>query len=548
MKIALAQLNFIVGHFQHNEALMIDALGKARQQGADLVVFTELAVCGYPPRDLLEMDDFIDQCETTVRNIASHCRGIAAIVGSPSRNPQAFGKRLLNSAFLLEEGEITATCHKGLLPTYDVFDEYRYFEPASSFKSIVFKGRKIALTICEDLWNLDVHALYSMTPMDVLIREEPELMINISASPFAWSHLADRHYTFSENARKYKLPLFVANQMGGHAELIFDGQSGVYNPHGGLVGRIESFKEEVRVFDLEEVILSETPPVQLTPNEAEKNEVIHQALVFGIREYFGKLGLKKAILGLSGGLDSALTQVLAAEALGPENCRAVLLPGPYSSDHSITDAVQLAENLGVPYDTISINETFEALQQSLEPHFKDTTPGVAEENLQARVRAVILMGLANKFGYVLLNTSNKSEAAVGYGTLYGDMCGGLSVLGDIYKTEAYSLSRHINRHREIIPQNILNKPPSAELKPGQRDTDSLPPYEILDDILFKYIERKMSADEIRASGHPADLVKKVLKMVNANEYKRHQSPPILRVSKKAFGSGRKMPLVARYPE
>jgi NAD+ synthase (glutamine-hydrolysing) len=276
--------------------------------------------------------------------------------------------------------------------------------------------------------------------------------------------------------------------------------------------------------------------------------VIKKALVFGIREYFGKLGLKKAILGLSGGLDSALTLVLAAEALGPENCLAVLLPGPYSTDHSVSDALALVQNLGVPHKTISINPTVEALQQSLKPHFKGTTPGVAEENLQARARAVILMGLANKFGYVLLNTSNKSEAAVGYGTLYGDMCGGLSVIGDIYKTEAYSLSRYINLHKEIIPAKIINKPPSAELKPDQRDTDSLPPYEVLDDILFSYIEKKMSAEAIISCGQPEALVKKVLQMVNANEYKRHQTPPILRVSKKAFGSGRKMPLVAKFPE
>ena len=547
MKIALAQLNFIVGHFEHNTALMIYALDRARAQGADLVVFTELSVCGYPPRDLLEMEHFIDQCEAAIRKIAGHCKGIAAIVGAPSRNPRAFGKRLLNSAFLLVEGEICGTYHKGLLPTYDVFDEYRYFEPASSFKSIVFKGKKIALTICEDLWNLDVHALYSMNPMDVLIREEPDLIINISASPFAWSHLADRHYTFSENARKYRIPLFVANQMGGHDELLFDGQSGVYNPMGGLVDQIDSFTEDVRVFDLDEVIQSREQPGEIKLSETEKNEVIFKALVFGIREYFGKLGLKKAILGLSGGLDSALTLVLAAEALGPGNCKAVLLPGPYSTDHSISDAVQLAQNLEVPHEIISINETVDALNHALEPHFRGTKPGVAEENLQARARAVILMGLANKFGYVLLNTSNKSEAAVGYGTLYGDMCGGLAVIGDIYKTEAYSLSRNIKRHLEINPANIINKQPSAELKPGQRDTDSLPPYEILDDILFRYIERKMSAEKIIAAGHPAELVRSVLQMVNANEYKRHQTPPILRVSKKAFGSGRKMPLVARFP-
>lgn len=548
MKIALAQLNYIVGHFEHNTHLMIDALAQAKSRGVDLVVFSELSVCGYPPRDLLEMDHFIDQCEEAVRNIAAHCHDIAAIVGAPSRNSRAFGKRLLNSAFLLSNGATEAEYHKGLLPTYDVFDEYRYFEPALSFKTIPFRGKRIALTICEDLWNLDEPRLYRLSPMDELIKEKPDLMINISASPFAWSHLADRHFTFSENARKYNLPLFVSNQIGGHTELLFDGKSAAYNPQGGLVGYIDSFSEGIKIFELEEVAGSKVPASVLSLSESEKNEIIYRALVFGIKEYFGKLGLKKAILGLSGGLDSALTLVLAAQALGPENCRAVLLPGPFSSDHSVADAEILARNLGVPYNIISINETVDALQQSLEPYFKGTPAGIAEENLQARARAVILMGLANKFGYVLLNTSNKSEAAVGYGTLYGDMCGGLAVIGDIYKTEAYSLSRFINRKKEIIPVNTLNKPPSAELKPDQRDTDSLPPYEILDDILFKYIERKMPPQEIAASGHDPELVKSVLRMVNNNEYKRHQSPPILRVSKKAFGSGRKMPLVARFPE
>jgi len=548
MKIALAQLNFIVGHFEHNIGLITKALAEARSRGSDIVVFTELSVCGYPSQDLLEMDHFIDQCEQSVKEIATHCKGIAAIVGVPTRNTNSYGKRLYNSAYLLNEGRIEAVYHKGLLPTYDIFDEYRYFEPATSFKTIPFRGKKIALTICEDLWNLDVHALYRVNPMDELIKEKPDLMINISASPFAWSHLADRHFTFSENARKYKLPLFVANQMGGHTELIFDGQSGVYNSLGGLVGRFDSFAEGVKVFDLEEVLKNDVPPKPLIIDQQAKNEIIYQALVFGIKEYFGKLGLSKAILGLSGGLDSALTLVLAAQALGPENCRAVLLPGPYSSDHSIKDAVALAQNLGVPYDIITIDETVNAFEKSLEPWFENTPAGIAEENLQARARAVILMGLANKFGYVLLNTSNKSEAAVGYGTLYGDMCGGLAVIGDIYKTEAYSLAKHINKEREIIPVNTINKPPSAELKPNQRDTDSLPPYEVLDDILLKYIEGRMSKEEIVETGHNQELVTKVLKMVNASEYKRRQAPPVLRVSKKAFGFGRKMPLVAKHPD
>lgn len=547
MKIALAQLNFIVGHFEHNINLMTDALSYARGKGADIVVFTELSVCAYPPNDLLESDTFIDQCQHAVSKIAEQCKGIAAIVGTPGRNSKKNGKRLLNSALLIVEGKIEAVYHKGLLPTYDIFDEYRYFEPADSFKTICFGGKRIALTICEDLWNLKQPPLYKASPMDEMINEKPDLIINISASPFAWSHVAQRHFTFSENARKYGIPLFVANQVGGHTELIFDGQSGVYNSLGGLVAGFKPFEEGVKIFDLENVINNKVPARLMLIDEQTKIESIYKALVFGIKEYFGKLGLSKAILGLSGGLDSALTLVLATHALGPENCRAILLPGPFSTNHSVSDAVALARNLNVQYDIIPITDTVKALENTLEPWFEGTARDIAEENLQARARAIILMGLANKFGYVLLNTSNKSEAATGYGTLYGDMCGGLAVLGDIYKTEAYSLANYINCHKEIIPENTITKPPSAELKPEQLDTDSLPPYDILDDILHKYIELNMPAKDIVASGHDSVLVARVLHMVNSSEYKRRQSPPVLRVSNKAFGYGRKMPIVARFP-
>jgi len=548
MKIAIAQLNFTIGHFENNKRLILEAIAESRNRNADLVVFSELSVCGYPPHDLLESDHFVDLCSMTVAEIATHCQDIAAIVGAPSRNPNVFGKRLYNSAFLLQHGQIQAIYHKGLLPTYDVFDEYRYFEPATNFQVVPFKNQRIALTICEDLWNLDMHALYPVNPMCELARQNPGFIVNISASPFAWNHLADRFKTFSETARKYRLPLFVANQVGGHADILFDGNSGAFNPQGGLVGGIGSFKEGIMVFDLESVHKNNAIPVVPASGELEKCDNIHQALVFGLREYFGKLGFQKAILGLSGGVDSALVLTLATEALGAENCRAILLPGPYSSQYSVSDSLKLVQNLKVNYDVISINQIYNTFMETLDPFFEGLPSDVAEENLQARIRAVVLMGLSNKLGYVLLNTSNKSEAAVGYGTLYGDMCGSLAVIGDIYKTEAYALARYINREKEIIPAEILLKEPSAELKPDQRDTDSLPPYETLDGILFRFIEMKMSAAEIIAAGFEAEMVAKVIRMVNCSEFKRFQAPPVLRVSKKAFGSGRKMPLVARYPE
>jgi len=546
MKIALAQINFTVGDFKGNSNKIIEAIDRANRENANLVLFSELSVCGYPPLDLLEMDDFIENCIESVKIIALQCKGVAAIVGAPSRNQTKFGKKLYNSAYLLENQRIKSIYNKGLLPTYDVFDEYRYFEPATTFEVVEVAGKRIALTICEDLWNVDERPLYSASPMKQLARQNPELIVNIAASPFSWSHARAREKTFSENAILYELPLFVVNQVGCHCELLFDGGSAAYNSKGGLVCTFKPFSEGLEIIDLEMVKQSKFEPTNVSITENEKNNLIKTALVHGIQDFFGKLGLKKALVGLSGGLDSALTLVLAADALGSANCRAVLLPGTHSSVHSVADAKQLAEKLGVPYDIISINPTVEALEKTLAPQFAGTRPGIAEENLQARARSVILMGIANKFGYVLLNTSNKSEAAVGYGTLYGDMCGGLSVIGDIYKTEAYSLARHINQHEEIIPRNTIDKPPSAELKPNQLDTDSLPPYDVLDAILFQFIELQKPWSEIIKLGFGESLVKDVLQRVNSNEYKRKQSPPVLRVSTKAFGLGRRIPLVADF--
>lgn len=544
MKLALAQLNFHVGNFGENTAKILDAIRRAKQAGANLIIFPELAVSGYPPRDFLEFDDFIDKCQASVLEIAQECIGIAAIVGSPSRNPEAFGKTLFNSAFFLEDGKVKEIRHKALLPNYDIFDEYRYFEPGKEFRTIDFQGKRLALTICEDLWMEGTYPLYTTDPMEELITERPDFIVNIAASPFHYDQAEDRYKVLTANAKKYKLPVFYVNHVGAQTELLFDGGSQVISPEGETALALKYFEEDFAILDLEQAL--KPPQHKGSAIVSPKIERIHDALVMGIRDYFRKLGFHKAILGLSGGIDSALVLVLAAEALGAENVRGILLPSGYSSDHSIADAIELSKTLGTPYDIIPIQEAYQSFLQLLEPHFQGLPFNVTEENLQARTRAVILMGLSNKFGYILLNTSNKSESAVGYGTLYGDMCGGISVLGDVYKTEVYALAAYINRDKEIIPGNIIMKPPSAELRPGQKDSDTLPDYEILDRLLFQYIEMRSGPDELVAMGFEKSLVDRVLKMVNTNEYKRHQTPPILRVSSKAFGTGRRMPIVGRY--
>ena len=559
MIIALAQLNFVVGDFEFNTRRIVQSIEDARRQGADLVVFSELSVCGYPPADLLNMDGFVQTCLKQVDHIAAVCQGVAAVVGAPSFNDGPKGKKLFNSAFLLSDGKVQFRYDKGLLPTYDVFDEYRYFEPAEVFHTVPFMDKRIALTVCEDLWDIGPRPMYRFHPMDQLAKESPDLIINISASPFSWNRCGERLSTFAENARRYNLPVFLVNQMGAHSELIFDGGSAAFNAAGELAGRFEPFEEGLRLYDLNALggaagsgQVPAVDPAVVTnqtaagPGQEEKNALLLDALCFGLKDYFRKTGLKKAILGLSGGLDSALTLVLAEMALGKENVWAVLMPGPFSSDHSISDALSLAGNLGVRHDILPIDPVVTSLEDSLQAFFGDFPRDIAEENIQARARAVLLMGLSNKFGHMLLNTSNKSEAAVGYGTLYGDMCGGLSVIGDLYKTEVYSLARYINREKEIIPRNTMEKPPSAELSPGQKDSDSLPEYGHMDPVLFCYIEREMHPDEIVAAGHDAKLVNKVVRLVNASEFKRKQAAPVLRVSQKGFGVGRRMPIVAKY--
>ncbi|MBE2209276.1 MAG: NAD+ synthase [Saprospiraceae bacterium] len=543
MKIALAQINAHIGHFEGNVARMLAAVEEAKLQGADIVVFPELSTCGYPPRDFLEFDDFVHLADAAVQRLAEAARGIAILVGSPTRNPVPEGKDLYNSAYFLAEGAVRFVQHKTLLPTYDVFDEYRYFEPATQFRVLEFKGKRIAVTICEDIWNIgNENPLYTVCPLDEMAPLQPDLIINLSASPFNYAHSHGRISVVKANVERYGIPMFYVNQVGAQTELIFDGGSIVARPDGKIFDELPYFEECVRTYDLNEVLTQAGRGEQAK----EKYRLIHDALLLGLRDYFGKLGLRQAILGLSGGIDSAVTAVLAARALGPENVRGLLLPSQFSSDHSVDDARQLAENLGIRYDIVPLAPAYESILQTLEPFFEGRPFDLAEENLQARIRALLLMGFSNKFGPILLNTSNKSEAAVGYGTLYGDMCGGLSVLGDVYKTEVYQLAEYINKDGEVIPRNSIVKPPSAELRPNQKDSDSLPEYDILDQILYQYIDRHQSPQDLIEMGFDEALVRRVLRLVNINEFKRHQTPPILRVSGKAFGVGRRMPIVGRY--
>ncbi len=544
MKIALAQLNYHIGNFESNTQKNIEYLNKAKAAGADLIVFSELSVCGYSPQDLLDYNSFVDDCEKAVYEIAKHCNAIACIIGAPMRNEVLDGKDFYNVAHFIEAGEIKGTVKKALLPTYDVFEEYRYFEPATEFKCIDFMGKRIALTICEDLWNINDNPMYVSCPMDTLMEESPDLMINIAASPFSYCHDEERIKILSDNAKKYALPLFYVNTIGAQTEVIFDGGSLVFDSEGNCEAEMKYFREDMQLFDLDEVNLvkNKYPAKERDTDIAQ----IHDALIIGIQDYFRKSGFTKAVLGLSGGIDSAIVCALAAEALGAENVHAVLMPSKYSSDHSIKDALDLVQNLGCNHQIISIEKVAKAYDVALSESFKGLEANLTEENIQARCRGVLLMALSNKFGYILLNTSNKSEVSVGYGTLYGDMCGALGVIGDVYKTQIFELARFINREREIIPLNTIVKPPSAELRPNQKDSDSLPDYEVLDKLLFEHIELKKDRKSLIASGFDADLVQRILKLVNIAEFKRFQAPPILRVSPKAFGAGRRMPIVSKY--
>jgi len=540
MKIALAQLNYHIGNFDSNTNKIIEAIENARSSGADLVVFSELSITGYAPRDLLEFDDFIQLSEKAIQQITEHTNDIGVIIGAPVKNNNPKGKPLYNAALFIHDKVLESVHQKALLPNYDIFDEYRYFEPGKEFSIIKFKGKRIALTICEDIWNLTDQPLYTGCPMDYLKDQLPDLMINIAASPFDVDHHEDRLKILKNNTSKYNTPIIYVNHVGAQTELIFDGGSMVMNNKGQIVEQLSFFKEDFKIIDTSDLnnTIDDTAP--------DKIERIHSALVIGIKDYFGKLGIKKAIVGLSGGIDSAVTCTLATEALGSNNILGVLMPSEFSSDHSVEDALTLANNLGIKTETLQINQNYKSIIDNLAPIFKKTPFGLAEENIQARIRGTLLMALSNKFGGIVLNTSNKSEAAVGYGTLYGDMVGGLSVLGDVYKTHVINLALRINKNKVLIPLNTIKKPPSAELRPDQKDSDSLPDYDMLDKILEHYIEKMQCPEDIIKLGYNAELVGNVLKLVNINEYKRQQAGPILRVSKKAFGMGRRMPIVARY--
>lgn len=549
MKIAIAQSNYHIGNFEGNYEKIKSNFERAKADGAHIVMFPELALTGYPPRDFLEFDDFINCCLIYIDKIAKDTAGTgtAVIVGAPEKNPKVEGKDLYNAAYFIADGEVKHIVRKALLPNYDIFDEYRYFEPGTIFDIIEYKGKRIALTICEDLWNIgNENPMYITCPMDQLKKQEPDFIANIAASPFDYFHSDDRIDVLKANTERYNLPILYVNHVGAQTEIIFDGGSLAINDKGVIVEELPYFEEAYRVFDLNDLYHKNNPVNEDNEQPKQEIQLIHDALIVGIQNYFRKLGFKKAILGLSGGIDSTVVLALAAEALGPENVRAILMPSEFSSQHSVDDSVVLAQNLRTPYDTIPIKEVYDAYIKVLNPYFEGKEFDVTEENIQARIRGNYLMALSNKFGYILLNTSNKSEAAVGYGTLYGDMAGGISVIGDVYKMQVYDLARYINRNGEIIPTNIITKAPSAELRPGQTDQDSLPPYDVLDKILFQYIEKRKGPKEIVKMGFEETTVARILKMVNTNEYKRHQMPPVLRVSPKAFGMGRRLPLVGRY--
>jgi len=546
MNIALAQLNYIIGDIEGNTTKILAEVDAAKAANVDLVVFSELAICGYPPKDLLDYPSFIERCELALDTIRIASNEIGVLVGSPSLSGLAKGKKLYNSAFFFSDQKLLAKVNKTLLPTYDIFDEYRYFETNNVFECVDFKGERIAVTICEDLWNLDNEKLYHVTPMDELIKQNPTVMINLSGSPYSYNHVEKRRTRMQLNAKTYSLPLFYVNQVGGNTDLLFDGGSMFINRLGDIVEECEFYNEDFKVIQWDSSTLYED-------NHQEYNDydigLIHDALVMGVRDYFSKVGFKNAVLGSSGGIDSAVVHAIAAEALGAEHVKAITMPSKYSSSGSVDDAQKLAQNLGSPFSIIPIKKAFDAFEETLADEFIGTEPNVTEENLQARSRGIILMAYSNKFGNMVLNTSNKSESAVGYSTLYGDMCGGLSVIGDLYKEQVYELARFINRYGEVIPYEIVNKEPSAELRPDQKDIDSLPPYPVLDKILFHYIEGKKGWQEIvdlNLEGADEILIRKIIRMVDRNEYKRFQAPPTLRISHKAFGFGRSMPIVARY--
>jgi NAD+ synthase (glutamine-hydrolysing) len=543
VKIALGQINPTVGDFSGNAAKIIQFAQQARGAGAGLILFPELAVSGYPPRDLVERPSFIARSRATIEKIAAETLGIAVICGTVTPAEADSGKKVMNSAALLREGRIDFVQSKMLLPTYDVFDEMRNFAPAKSQQLFNFCGNQMALTICEDAWNdkrFWNRRLYIIDPVEELVKAGGNFVLNISASPFWLGKRELRRDMLTAIARNQKVPVAMVNQVGGNDSLVFDGSSVVIAPDGRIIAQGKSFEEDLIYFD------SDTLTGEMHPQTMGEEASAYEALVLGTRDYVHKCGFKRAIIGLSGGIDSALTASIAVDALGPENIVGVGMPGPYSSPGSVSDARELAANLKIRFELLSIQEIYEAARQTLAPVFAGLPQDVTEENIQSRARGLLLMALSNKFGALVLSTGNKSELAVGYCTLYGDMVGGLAVISDVPKTLVYRLSAYVNSKRPVIPEATIEKAPSAELSPDQKDSDSLPPYDVLDAILEDFVEDSYSAEQIaRTHNYDLELVQRVIRMVERSEYKRQQAAPGIKISAKAFGYGRRFPIAAK---
>ena len=543
MKIALGQINPTVGDFAGNAAKIIQFSRRAQADGAGLILFPELSVCGYPPRDLVERASFVARNRETLDRIAGDTQGIAVICGVVTPADSETGKSVRNSAALLMDGKVAFVQSKMLLPTYDVFDEMRNFAPAKAQELFSFCGNRMALTICEDAWNdkqFWLKRLYPLDPVDALIRAGGNFVLNISASPFWIGKRQLRRDMLASIARQHKVPVVMVNQVGGNDSLVFDGSSLVLNSEGNVIAQGRSFEEDLITFD------SKTLTGEMHEQVASDEASVYGALVLGTRDYIQKCGFQKAIIGLSGGIDSALTAAIAADAVGAENVIGVGMPGPYSSQGSIDDARTLAKNLGIRFELLSINQAYEAYRETLRDVFSGYEEDVTEENLQSRARGMILMALSNKFGAIVLSTGNKSELGVGYCTLYGDMVGGLAVISDVPKTLVYRVSEYVNSRRQVIPRATLEKPPSAELRANQKDSDSLPPYDILDAVLEDYVEDSHPAERIAADrGIDIEVVRRVIRLVDRAEYKRQQAAPGLKISPKAFGYGRRFPIAAK---
>jgi len=553
VKIALGQINPTVGDFSGNAAKIIQFALQARSAGAGLILFPELSVCGYPPRDLVERPSFVARNLATVESIAAATQGIAVICGLVTAAHADSGKKVMNSAALLRDGRVEFIQSKMLLPTYDVFDEMRNFAPAKSQQLFGFCGKQMALTICEDAWNdkrFWNRRLYGVDPVEELVRAGGNFVLNISASPFWMGKRELRRDMLAAIARNQKVPVAMVNQVGGNDSLVFDGSSLVIAPDGELIAQAKSFEEDLVFFDSQKFDSQHVDSQKLRGDMHEQiageEASVYGALVLGTRDYVHKCGFQRAIIGLSGGIDSALTASIAVDALGPENVIGVGMPGPYSSKGSIDDARELAANLRIRFELLSINEIYAAARRTLEPVFAGMPPDVTEENIQSRARGLLLMSMSNKLGALVLSTGNKSELAVGYCTLYGDMVGGLAVISDVPKTLVYRLSSYVNSRRKVIPAATIEKPPSAELRPDQKDSDSLPPYDVLDTILEDYVEESLSAEEIASRyNFDSDLVRRVIRMVERSEYKRQQAAPGIKISAKAFGYGRRFPIAAK---